>query len=369
MTGHRDNLSALLNWDDIRRVLFIRLRAIGDTVLFTPTLETLKRWRPELEIDVLIEPLSAPVLHGNPHISHLFVIKRSKPTPWRWIERALVIAALRRRQYDLAIDLRGYPTSAVVMRQTGARHRMTFDECPLSHLATIRIPSPCEIWGEEPCVHNVQRQLAPLKWLGVPVEEIPPLRVFIDPEADARVARRLGELKIDGRFALLHVGASNRWKRWDPARFARVNDYLHERHGLPSIVMASSKEAGIAAAVQQAATHPPSVCTDLTLPETMALIARATLLLGNDSGPSHIAVAVGTPAAAIYGPADPRIWGLWTSGPHRIITADIPAEEQCPRCLFDRCTVLPRCMDRVSVEQVTDAVDALLESARANSIS
>ncbi|MHB0937149.1 MAG: glycosyltransferase family 9 protein [Armatimonadota bacterium] len=360
-SNHTSNSTpAPLHWDDtIKRVLLIRLRAIGDTVLFTPVLEVLKRWRPELEIDVLIEPPSAPVLHGNPHISELFVIKRSKPTPWRWVERAFVIAALRRRRYDLAIDLRGYKTSAVTMRQIAARQSVVFDECPLSRLATLRIPSPGEVWGE-PCVHNVMQQLAPLKWLGVPVEEIPSPRVFVDPQADERVARRLAEMGVGGRFALLHVGASNRWKIWEPARFARVADYLWERHGLPSMILAAPSEGRIAAEVAKAATHRPQVCIDLMLAETMALIARAALLLGNDSGPAHIAAAVGTPAAAIYGPADPRIWGLWTPGPHRILTADIPEEEQCPRCLFNHCRVVPRCMDRVPVEQVTVALDGLL---------
>ena len=348
-----------LAWDKIRRVLLIRLRSIGDTVLFTPVLEVLKRWRPELEIDVLIEPLSAPVLYGNPHISQLFVIPRSRPTPWRTAERAFIIFAMRRRRYDLAVDLRGYKTSAVTMRQVGARQSVSFDECPLSRLATLRAPSPGDLWGRY-CVHNVEQQLAPLKWLGVPVEEIPPPRVFVDQQADERVARRLAELGMDGRFALLHVGASNRWKLWEPARFARVADDLWERHGLPSIVLASPKEERIAAEVQGAATHRPHTCTELTLAETMALIARATLLLGNDSGPAHIAGAVGTPAAAVYGPADPRIWGLRSHAPHRIITADIPEEEQCPRCLFDDCRVVPRCMDRVTVEQVTDVLDELL---------
>jgi len=161
-------------WDDgIQRVLLIRLRAIGDTVLFTPCLEVLKRWRPELEIDVLIEPLSAPVLQGNPHLTKLFVIPRSKLSWLRFKERAAVISALRERQYDLAIDLRGYKTSATVMGQVRAQQSVSFAECPLSHLATHRIASPHEIWGK-PCTHNVEQQLAPLKWLGVPVEEIPP---------------------------------------------------------------------------------------------------------------------------------------------------------------------------------------------------
>lgn len=361
MNNHRnDTGNSPLVWDDcIRRVLLIRLRAIGDTVLFTPCLEVLKRWRPELEIDVLTESLSAPVLQGNPNLTKLFVIPRSKLSWLRFKERAAVVSALRQRQYDLAIDLRGYRTSATVMRQVGARQSVSFAECPMSHLATLRIPSPGEIWGE-PYVHNVKQQLAPLKWLGVPVEEIPPPHVFVDPQADARVARRLAELGVDGGFALLHVGASTRWKVWEPARFARINDYLWERHRLPSVVLAGQSEGRIVSTITETATHRPQVCTDLTLADTIALIARAALLLGNDSGPAHIAAAVGTPAAAIYGPADPQIWGLWTAAPHRIITPEIPEAEQCPRCRFDRCRVTPRCMDRVAVEQVISALDSLL---------
>jgi len=347
-------------WNErVQRVLIIRLRAIGDTVLCTPCLEVLKRWRPELEIDVLIEPLSAPILHGNPHITNLYVLPRSALSWRRFTERASVIAALRRRRYDLAIDLRGWRSSMIAMRLAGPVECAVFAHLPLSRVASIRVPDSRMIWGKAH-VHNVEHQLAMLKWLGVPVEEIPWPRIIVDPRADERVARRLAEMEIGGRYAILHVGASNPSKIWAPARFARVAEYLWERYRLPSVVIAVPSEGHIAAAVSAAARCRPRVCTDLPLAETITLIARATLLLGNDSGPAHIAGAVGTPVAVIFGPTNPRFWGPWTPTPHRIVTPEIPEEARCPRCLFNACRTVPRCLDRIPVAQVTDALDGLL---------
>jgi len=357
--GTADHSPALI-WDEnIRRVLFLRLRAIGDTVLFTSCLEVLKRWRPELEIDVLMEPLGAPVLYGNPHMSHLYVIPRSGFSLPRYLQRAAVVAALRERRYDLAIDLRGWRTSMAVLRRCGARQTVMFEESEFSHAATLRVPDARAIWGKTPVVHDLERQLAVLKWLGTPVEEIPWPRVRVDPRADAVAARRLQELGLGERFAVLHVGASHPRKRWAPARFGQVADELWERHRLPSVIVALPSERGIAGAAAAARSR-PSICTDLSLAETIALIARATVLLGNDSGLAHISGAVGTPTAVIFGPSDLRIWRLWTATPHRIIGRYIPKDERCTRCGKNDCRTALRCIDRITVEQVIAELDSLL---------
>jgi len=367
----RDNAGSCtpvpLIWDErIRRVLIIRLRAIGDTVLCTPCLEVLKRWRPELEIDVLIEPLSAPVLYGNPHLTNLYVLPRCKVSWRRFLERTSVITALRRRRYDLALNLQGGRSSMITMRLVDARQRVAFANCSLPSLATLLFHNTREIL-EKPHVHVVEHQLAVLKWLGVPVEEIPRTRISVDPQADECAVRRLAEMAIHDKFVVLHVGGSYPLKQWEPARFARAADHLWERHALPTIVIAAPSEGHAAAAVANAARHRPRVCTDLSLLEIAALLARATLMLGNDSGPAHIAAALDTPVVVLFGPSDPHYWRPWTPTPNRVIAVERPGQAPCPpgrspcppgRCLA--CPIEPRCLERITVEQVTDALDSLL---------
>src|SRR5882672_9530434 len=106
--------------DAVRRVLLIRLRSIGDTVLMTPCITALKRWREEIEVDVLLEPFCAPVLEAHPEVARVVEVDRSLS------HRARVASALRRRGYDLAINLNGGTTAAVLGVASGAPVRVGF---------------------------------------------------------------------------------------------------------------------------------------------------------------------------------------------------------------------------------------------------
>lgn len=342
------------DWNTIRRVLFIRLRSIGDTVLCTPSIEALKRWRPEVEIDVLSEPLSAPVLGGNPYLTNLEVIPRSGGRV-RWE----VIRRLRQRRYDLVLNLHGGTTALLIGRYLNARRHVVFGHLPLPWLGGLRMPHPYELWGG--MVHNAEYQLAMLKWLGAPVEPRPPSTIMVDPDATERVERRLTDLGIGHEFAVLHTATiAQPSKQWDSARFARVIDHLDRQHGLPAILIGIPSERAVLDSVAGAARH-AFILNDLSLAETIALIARARLFLGNDSGPAHIAAAVKTPVAVIFGPTRAIQWRPWTTAPNRVITPDPPLNlGVCPRGQCKICGTHPRCLESIAVDQVITAVDELL---------
>src|ERR1044071_205120 len=173
------------DWSRIRRVLLVRLRSIGDTVLMTPCLEALKSWRPELEVTVLMEPLSAPILEAHPLIDQLIVAEKS------FTARARLVGRLRRARFDIAFNLHGGTTATMLARLAGARHRAGYQGHRASRLLTQRAPDPDVILGRAP-LHSVEQPLALLYWTGVPWPATrPQLRLKVSGAAETSVRGKL----------------------------------------------------------------------------------------------------------------------------------------------------------------------------------
>src|SRR6185436_5481134 len=151
------------DFERVRRILLVRLRSIGDTVLMTPCISALKRWRPALEVDVLLEPFCTPVLEAHPEVSRVVEVGRTLR------ERTRVGAALRRRGYDMAVNLNGGSTAAMLAVASGARTRVGFAGYRQPWLANCRVTSSHHVWRRTD-VHTVEHQLALVAGIGVPVD-------------------------------------------------------------------------------------------------------------------------------------------------------------------------------------------------------
>ena len=297
--------------DRIRRVLLVRLRSIGDTVLMTPCITALKRWRPELEIDVLLEPFCAPVLAAHPDVARVVEVERSAGS------RLNVAQTLRRRGYDAVFNLFGGSTSALLSLVTGAPVRAGYVGHRPEWLSTTRVTSSHHVWGRTD-VHTVEHQLALVAGIGVPVDEAPPTSLAVAPHAAARLAARLAAHGLPtGDYAVFHPEASLPEKRWPAERFARLAAELDARYGLRAVATGREAETVIAAAGDRGVAM-----ADLPLDETIALVAGAALFVGNDSGPAHIAAAFARPAVVIFGPSNEQLWRPWSIGPWRILKAE-----------------------------------------------
>ena len=341
------------DWSEVRRVLVVRLRSIGDTVLATPALYALRRFLPDARIDLLLEDWVAPLLDGNPDVSRIVTVKRGST-----VSRLSVVRQLRAARYDVAYNLHGGSTAALLTRASGARYRVGYASYRFNALHNHAAPPASELWRQEK-THSVEQQLALLGWTGVPVTDRPATRLFVTDQAAARVERKLSaaDLPASQFFALFHPAAAFDSKRWDARNFARVADGLAAR-GFRIVALAAPDEWEVVRAFSESAQARVVSFNDLTLPEVGALAARARLFVGNDSGIAHIAAAVGTPSVVVFGSSNVAHWHPWSNAPAEVVREEMP----CAPCAGYTCVEFgeAQCIRRVPVERVDAAVERVL---------
>lgn len=341
-----------IGWSTVRRVLVVRLRSIGDTVLATPSLIALRRFLPESQIDILLEDWVAPLLDGCSSIDNVIAVGQGAA------QRLSIARRLRRNRYDVVFNLHGGTTSTFLTRATGARHIVGYANYQYSFLYGQLLSSSSDFWKREH-THSAEQQMALLGFAGVPVSEDIKTTLDLLPSAVASVDARLAKvLGTDGHnFALIHPAAAFATKQWATENFAATAEYLATK-GLQPIAIASHGERHILEELQQLSSVPVITFSDLTLPEITALASKAKLFVGNDSGIAHIAAAVKTPSAVIFGSSNRNHWRPWSDAPNEIVYEHFP----CQPCAGYECKVFgePRCILTVRPESVLEAIDRLI---------
>ncbi|HKQ53060.1 MAG TPA: glycosyltransferase family 9 protein [Pyrinomonadaceae bacterium] len=342
------------DWRTVRRVLVVRLRSIGDTVLATASLDALRRFLPEARIDVLLESWVAPVLAGFDAVDDVVTVERGSTA-----SRARVARRLRGARYDVAYNLHGGTTATLLTRATGAKHRVGYASYQYSRLYNHAAPPSSTLWGREK-THSAEQQLALLGWTGVPVSDRPRTRLVVTERAAMSVSERLRAAQVDEArpLALVHPAAAFETKQWAAANFARVAEDLSAR-GFQVIATAAPNERQVVTELIEHAASRIVSFTDLSLPEVTALAARSRLFVGNDSGIAHIASAVRVPSVVIFGSSNVAHWRPWANGPAEVVREELPCQP-CPgyTCAeFDA----PECIRRVKVESVLAALQRVIE--------
>jgi predicted lipopolysaccharide heptosyltransferase III len=216
-------------------------------------------------------------------------------------------AALRRRRFDLVLDLTDGDRAAILSRLTGAAIRVGFNREGRwrGRLYTHLVPV------QEQPIPMIRQHLMALEVLGIPVTpSLPVLRTRASDEAAACAALGAVDVSPGERFVAVHPGARWWFKSWPAARFAGLIDYIQGKLGITVVLLGSVADQETAEAILgRAETDCRSLVGRLTLLELAGLLRQAALLIGNDNGPMHIAAAMGTPVVGLFGPADPRIWG------------------------------------------------------------
>ena len=344
------------DWSGVQRVLVVRLRSIGDTVLATPSLFALRRFLPHAQIDLLLEDWVAPLVASLDEVDRVVTVKRASQ-----LSRLRVARELRAARYDVTYNLHGGSTAALLTRATGAPHRVGYADYRYSWLHNEQAPPSAELWRREQ-THSAEQQLALLGWTGVPVGDRPRARLVVTKEADARVTEKLRDAGLDDQqsFAIFHPAAAFDSKTWHAANFARVAEHLAVR-GIRSVAVVGQHEAGIARAFEGETRVPVIAFDNLSLPEVTALAARATLFIGNDSGIAHIAAAVSCPAVVVFGSSNVAHWRPWTDAPSEVVREEMP----CAPCPGYTCAEFgeAQCIRRVTVARVIEAIERVLAAA------
>lgn len=346
---------AAIDWAGVRRVLVVRLRSIGDTVLATPSLVALRRFLPNAEIDILLENWVAPLLERHFAIDHVISVGKGS--------RARISAAreIRSRRYDVVFNLHGGTTATFLTRASGARHRVGYADYQYGYLHNHTFGSSSEFWGQ-PKTHSAEQQLALLGYAGVPVADRPKSRLDVVPAAAVCVQRRLEAAGVKGNFALIHPAAAFATKQWATPNFARTAEFLAGR-GLPTVAVAARHETSILEDLRDSSAVPIVAYDDFPLPEITALASKADIFVGNDSGIAHIAAAVDTPSVVIFGSSNHDHWRPWTDAANEIVFREFP----CQPCAGYTCEafVEPQCILQVAPEQVFNAIARISDTEKA----
>lgn len=347
------------DWKTIERVLVVRLRSIGDTVLATPSLFALKRFLPHAALDILVEDWVAPVLEGHPHVDNVITVAKSRPA-----SRARVAHRLRANRYDVVYNLHGGTTATLLTRATGAKHRVGFETYQYARLHNHLSPSSAALWRRDK-THSAEQQLALLGWTGVPVSDRPRTHLAVTPKAAATVTAKLRAAGLsDAPFVVIHPAAAFATKQWSAENFGQVARALSEQR-LPIVVITTPNQTDTVEELQRHASAPLVSFNDLALPEITALLAQARLFVGNDSGIAHMAAAVETPSVVIFGSSNTAHWQPWVSDAPGSAAEIVFEEMDCQPChgYFCEKFTQPECILRVPVNRVMAAIERVLRES------
>src|SRR5436190_8506549 len=294
-------------------ILLVRLRLIGDVVFTTPAIRAIRRHYPDARITYIVEEEAAAVVRDNPHLDDV-IVARSPHAPGRLRADIALVRRLRRDRYDLAIDFHGGPRSSLLTWASGAPTRIGYHVAGRSWMYTTVVPRPRTLRPR----HSVESQWDVLVPLGIapPNPETDAAEMPDDPDACASVASRLVQAGVgdSNPIIVIHVSAGNPSRRWPAASFVDVICRLASADASRRIILTSGPStAGAATAVAEDARarlnpHLRDAvvrCGEFDLAELRALIARASLYIGGDSGPLHVAGTTGVPVVGLYGPTLP----------------------------------------------------------------
>ena len=343
------------------RILIVRLSALGDIVHALPVLNALGKAFPAAEIDWLVEENYAATLALATGLHRRVVVRATANEesansiafagPAGYVRGA---AYLRSRRYDAALDLQGLLKSAIWARASGARRVIGFDR------AALREPLAASLYSEtvKPDLsgHVIRKNLSILQALSLAAG---PTELTVPAAASAEMIKAIQTAGGSNGYIVINPGAAWPNKCWPPERFGAVAKALRDRTGLHSLVSWGPKERALAESVSQASGGAAAPAPPTSIPDLAALMRSAALAISGDTGPLHIAAAVGTPIVGLFGPTRPERNGPWE-----------PRDEVISRsatcvCHHKRhCLRGAPCINEITLEQVIAAAERRLRSGR-----
>ena len=338
----------------MNRILLVWLGALGDIVHAIPVAAALRREFPAARIDWLVSAKHRAILDLVPTLDRRIVIDGGRSPAVTTLFGA--VRDVRRSGYDVAIDLQGLVKSAVLARSSGADRVIGFAASYLRErlarpfYTDVYDPGCQGIYDPRETRHVVEINLGLLEPLGVPkaTPEFPIDRVDSALAADVR-------RQTAGRYALLNPGAQWPNKRWPPARFAQVAAALRERHGLMSVAVWGHGERELAEDIAAHSAGAALVSPPASIADLVGLIRGAAVMVSGDTGPTHMAAALGTPIVGIFGPTRPSRNGPWSKEDVTVSRAEV-----CRCHHLRQCTERRMCLLDIEVDEVLEAIEQRL---------
>jgi len=345
VTAYRNILVRAPNW-------------MGDAVMAIPTLSALRARFPAARVTLLAKPPVAALFEQHPDVDQIIVYERPGRHAggvglWRLIQ------LLRTKQFDLALLLQNAFEAAFIAAVAGIPTRVGYTTDGRRFLLTKSL-KPDTHTG----THQVTRYLALLQRLegvaGSIQEGMPYLVVTAGEHGDAGDLLESEGVAPGERLIGFHAGAAyGSAKRWPPDRFAAVADALVARFQIRPLLFGSAEDVSVVDKMRSGMKYPAIMLAGkTTVRQMMALIARCQMVVTNDSGPMHVAAALGRPVLAIFGPTHPE-----ATSPKGALSRIVYNKVACAPCAHRICPIDHRCMAGISVEEVVESAGRLLESS------
>lgn len=335
------------------KILVIRYRFIGDTLLTVPFLRNLRKHYPKAQIDMLVSPVSGDVLKDCPYIDNLIYFDTTKKHRYEKSEKKRTLFSyameLRKEKYDKAYVLKRSLSSAFLAFLTGAKQRIGFNTEGRGLLLTKRVP-----YSDKE--HEVECFLNILRADNISVKDNH-LENWVNPK-DEKVINKILEPHKDDFKVQIHATSGNLIKQWPLENFAKIIEYLINEKNAKIFYLGASSDSKYYDEIRSLLksnlkSEPINMCGKLSINESSALTSKMDLLIGNDSGNLHIAASYGVKTIGIYGPMSTTKWGL-RGDIHTCITSDV----DCSPCnLKIKCKKNKACLKAIKPDKIINEVD------------
>src|SRR5438093_3066025 len=327
------------------RILVIKLRYVGDVLLATPVLSRLREGYPKAHLAMLVNPGTDGVVRDHPALDEVLVLERDGlARQWRFVRD------VRRRRFDLVIDLTDADRSAIVSRLTGARVRLGYNSEGHWRGRLYTQVVEADRFG----MHTVRYHLMATEALGLKGQPPSPILTVV-PEARREANCLLREAGVDGAqpFVCLHPGARWWFKTWPAERYAALADLIQNHKATQALFLVGDQERSLESRIADGMKTPfRSLIGKTSLRNLAAVLERATLVVTKDNGPMHMAAALRVPVIGLFGPSDPAVWGPWGDG-HRTFYKGL----DCRACFHPDCfRGEQNCMRLITLQEVWGAV-------------
>lgn len=336
-------------------ILVMRYRFIGDTVLTIPFLRNLRRAEPQAHIAWMVAPGSSEVVKGVPYVDEMIywdpltIHADSRGSHRTLSAKIAFLKDLRHRHFDKVYVLKRSLSSAVIAWLSGAPERIGFDTEGRGLLLTTRVPYRHDR-------HEVKNFLAVLTADGINVKD-DFLEIWTSPEEEGRIARILADAGVvpSDRIAAIHPFSAVTERGWPLENYAELATRLRREGNFRTLIVGGPGDVGAFTAVKDLfGDSTIDLVGKCSLRDTIALLMRCSLFVGNDSGIMHLAAAAGTPLVALFGPQSPVKFGPWSTRAQVIYKG--MACSPCRQKFFSECKpsarMRPACMETISVEEV-----------------